>query len=68
MIEQTKFTYSPLGKAFEKQTKANGDQGENQIKAIQSQGKVKTIKKYLYDDKDSPLISKQKQIFNKLAD
>ena len=27
-IEQTKFTYFPLGKAFEKQIKTNEDQGE----------------------------------------
>ena len=26
--EQVKFTYSPLGKAFKKQTKTIGDQGE----------------------------------------
>ena len=32
MIEQVKFTYSPLGKTFEKQIKAIGDQGEKQIK------------------------------------
>ena len=65
--EQAKFTYSPLGKAFEKQIKTIEDQGEKQIKAVQ--GKIKTIKKYAYNDKeDSPLISKQKEIFNKLAD
>ena len=28
MIKQTKFTYSPLGNAFEKQTKTIEDQGE----------------------------------------
>ena len=27
IIEQAKFTYSPLGKAFEKQTKTTEDQG-----------------------------------------
>ena len=31
IIEQAKFTYSPLGKAFEKQIKTIGDQGEKQI-------------------------------------
>ena len=36
IIEQAKFTYSPLGKAFEKQTKTIEDQGEKQMKAIQS--------------------------------
>ena len=44
------------------------DQREKQIKAIQNQGQVKTIKKYTYDDEDSPLISKQKEIFHELAD
>ena len=34
IIEQAKFSYSPLGEAFEKQTKTIQDQGEKQIKAI----------------------------------
>ena len=67
IIEQTRFIYGPLEKAFEKQVKAIEDQGEKQIKAIQDQGQVKTIKKYTYDDKDTPLISKQKEIFNELT-
>ena len=50
MIEQAKFTYSPLGQAFEKQIKTAEDQEDKQIKAIQNQGQVKTIKKYTYDD------------------
>ena len=36
IIEQAKFTYSPLGKAFEKQTKTIEDQGEKQVNAIKS--------------------------------
>ena len=68
MIQQAKLTDSPLGKAFKKQIKTIEDQGEKQIKAIQNQGQVKTIKKYAFDDEDSPLISKQKEIFNELAD
>ena len=44
IIEQARFTYSPLGKAFEKQIKTIEDQGEKQIKPIQDQGQVKTIK------------------------
>ena len=36
IIEQAKFTYSPLGKAFEKQIKTIEDQGEKQIKAIKN--------------------------------
>ena len=67
MIEQAKFTYSSLGKAFEKQIKTIEDQGEKQIKTIQNQGQVKTIKKYTHYDEDSPLVSKQKEIFNKLV-
>ena len=46
MLQQAKFTYSPLGKAFETQIKTNKDKGEKQTKAIQNQGQVKTIKKY----------------------
>ena len=68
MIEQAKLTYYHLGKAFEKQIKTIENQVVKQIKAIQNQRQVKTIKKYTYDDEDSPLISKQKEIFNKLAD
>ena len=34
IIEQAKFTYSPLRKAFEKQTKTIKDQGEKQKKVI----------------------------------
>ena len=46
-----------MGKAFEKQ-----------IKAIQDQRQVKTIKKHSFDDEDTPFISKQKEIFNELLD
>ena len=51
--KEAKFTYSPLGKAFQKN-------------AIQNQGQVKAIKKYDYED-DSPLISEAKEIFNELV-
>ena len=39
IIEQPKFTYFPLGKAFKKQTKAIEDQGEKQIKTFEKHGK-----------------------------
>ena len=39
IIEQAKFTYSPLGKAFKKQAKTIDDQGKNQISAIKERGK-----------------------------
>ena len=35
IIQQAKFTYSPLGKVFEKQPKTIKDQGEKQRKACQ---------------------------------
>ena len=34
IIEQAKFTYSPLGKAFEKQIKTIEDQGNKQVEAL----------------------------------
>ena len=39
IIELSKFTYSTLGKPFEKQTKTIGEQGKNQISAIKEHGK-----------------------------
>ena len=39
VIEQVKFAYGPLGKAFEKQTKTIEDQGEKQVKAIEDNKK-----------------------------
>ena len=47
IIEQAKFTYSPLGKAFEKQTKTIEHQGEKQIKAIQAKRPIKSIENLL---------------------
>ena len=46
IIEQAKFTYSPLGKAFEKQIKTIEDQGEKQVKALEDL-KLKEQKKQL---------------------
>ena len=34
MIQQAKFSHSPLGKAFEKQIKTIEDQGKKQIDAL----------------------------------
>ena len=58
--EQAKFTYSPLGKAFEKQTKTIEDKGEKQIKAIQD-----NRKKIISDDdyKDKLLLLKEREMF-----
>ena len=35
IIEQAKFTYSPLGKAFEKQTKTIEGHGKKQVEALE---------------------------------
>ena len=36
IIEQAKFTYSPLGKGFEKQIKTIEDQGQKQVEALRT--------------------------------
>ena len=46
LIEQAKFTYSPLGKAFQKQTKAIEDQGEKQ-KQFKTKGQLNQSKNLL---------------------
>ena len=68
IIEPAKFNYSPLGKAFEKQTKAIEDQGEKQIKAMQDKRPIKSIEKFTYDINDSPIVLKEKEIYNKLTE
>ena len=60
IIEQTKFTYSPLGKAFEKQTKTIEDKEEKQINAIQGNRKQLISGD---DYKNKLLISKEREIF-----
>ena len=58
IIEQAKFTYCPLGKAFEKQIKTMEDQGKKQVKAIQDKQLVNSN-----DYKDRSLLSKERKIF-----
>ena len=48
IIEQAKFTYSPLGKAFEKQIKTIKDQGEKQVDALKSDDNKITIEKCIW--------------------
>ena len=62
IIEQAKFTYSPLGKAFEKQTKAIEDQGKKHVKAIQDK-QIVNINNNDDDYKDKLLLSKEREIF-----
>ena len=64
MIEQAKFAYSHLGKAFEKQAKTIEDQGEKQTKAIEEHGK-QLIKSS--SEKDSLELLKQEEIFDELV-
>ena len=65
IIEQAKFTYSPLGKAFEKQTKTILDQGEKQIKAVRD-NKEQLVN--INDDgyKNKLLVSKEREIFKNI--
>ena len=53
IIDQAKFTYSPLGKAFEEQIKTIKDQGEKQVEAFES---LKDHKKLLADDYEGKLL------------
>ena len=50
IIEQTKFTYSPLGKAFDKQIKTIEDQGKKQVDALE---KLKPEKTKPIEDKNN---------------
>ena len=68
IIEQVKFIYSPLGKAFEKQTETIEDQGEKQIKAIQDKRSIKSTEKFTYDINDSPIVLKENEIYKKLTE
>ena len=50
-IEQDKFTYSPLGKAFEKQTKTIEDQGKKQIEAKVKLHKTPSVSDNYFKDR-----------------
>ena len=65
IIEQAKFTYSSLGKTFEKQPKTIEDQEEKQIKATQDKSIKNTNKCYDYDNDygEELLIPKEREIF-----
>ena len=65
-MEQTKFIYSPLEKALEKQIKTIEDQVKKQIKAIEDHGKQlvesnELIKKDFNIDRDSIPHEEQKK-------
>ena len=60
LIEQARFTYSPVGKAFEKQIKTIEDAVEKQVDALKMLKPKKQIKAITYkSDDDNTLISKE---------
>ena len=65
IVEKAKFNYSPLGKAFEKQTKTIADQGEKQIKATQDNRK-QLVNINNDDYKNKLLFSKEREIFKNI--
>ena len=62
IIEQAKFTYSPLGKAFEEQTKTIEEQGKEKADAITNENK----KLEALTNKDDD--HKGKETFNELVE
>ena len=61
ILEQAKFSYSSLRKAFEKQTKTIEYQGEKQIEAIKDSKNQPVNKKQL--DNNELLFSKEREVF-----
>ena len=66
IIEQAKFTYSPLGKAFEKQTKTIKDHGEKEIKAIRDNKEQLVNNNNDDNDKNKLLLSREREIFKNI--
>ena len=76
IIQQSKFTYFPLGKVFEKQAKTIEDQGKKQVDALEKlnpEEQKKTIEdksnnspkaRIIFDD----LINKRKELMSELYD
>ena len=76
IIEQAKFTYSPLGKAFDKQIKTIEDQGKKQVDALEKLTPKEEIKpiegtpnnqskaRIIFNE----LINKRKELMNKVYD
>ena len=66
IIEQAKFTYSPLGKAFEKKTKTIADQGEKQFNVLKSlessDKKLPSMKNFISTERQNPEIDEIERI------
>ena len=65
IMEQARFTYSPLGKAFEKQVKTIEDQGQKQVDALESL-KPKEQTKPIEDKSNNQPKATATAIFNEL--
>ena len=76
LIEQAEFTYSPLGKAFEKQIKTIEDQEQKQVDALKDlkpKGQTKPIENKFNNQSKATiifndLINKRKEIMSELHD
>ena len=69
IIEQAKFTYSPLGKTFEKQIKTIEDQGEKQIDALKDLKPKKQTKAIIYkSDDENGKTSTSKEIYDEILE
>ena len=71
VIEEVKFTYSTLSKAFQKQIKAIEEQGEKQIRVLEEHGKQFSesnalVKRNDYDT-ENKLLFEEKEIYDKIA-
>ena len=72
ITEQTKFTYSPLGKDFGKQIKTIEDQGQKQVESLESLKTNEQAKAITYDDDDDDdddaSLEQKEKCHNKLFD
>ena len=66
ITEQTKFTYSPLSKAFEKQTKTIEDQGIKQTEALKTLKQEKNKEDIKSIEKIFPKEMKTNEIKNEI--
>ena len=67
IIEQTKCTYSPSGKAFEKQIKTIEDQGQKQVEALKDlkpENKIKSIEGFFPEGYESVEIKNEIRLKN----
>ena len=67
VIEQAKFTYSPLGNAFYKQITTIEDQGKKQVDALENLKDTNKQVVNITDDYENKLLhSKEREIFRKI--